>query len=160
MRTSAAVNEGNSGGGLYDTEGRLVGIVNAKRTGDNIDNMGYAIPINLATKVAENILRNCDGENNLSVKKCLIGIGLTTAASGLVSDGEGNLIIVEKVSVGSVEQTCATDEILVGDIINSITIDGKKTVLDDDAAIGNVVARVFVTTACGEHVGKPYPNGH
>ncbi len=148
MRTSAAVNEGNSGGGLYSADGRLIGIVNAKRTGDDIDNIGYAIPINLAEKVAENILRNCDGESSLSVKKCLIGIGLSAASSGLVTDGEGNLIIAEQVVVASVEQTCITDKFKVGDIINSITVDGKTVTVTRvhhitdvmlDASVGSVV---------------------
>lgn len=127
MRTSAAINKGNSGGGLYSTDGKLIGIVNAKRTENNTDNIGYAIPINLVTKVANNILRNCDGKNNISVKKCLIGLDFKTASSGLVSDGAGNLVIVEKVGVASVKETCITDEIQVGDIINSITVDGSKT---------------------------------
>ncbi len=127
MRISAAVNEGNSGGGLYSTEGKLIGIVNAKRTGADTDNIGYAIPINLAVQVAENILRNCDGENSLSVKKCLIGITLIASASGLVIDESGNLIIREQVSVNSVEESCVTDKLMVGDIINSITVDGNKT---------------------------------
>ena len=148
MRTSAAVNEGNSGGGLYSADGKLIGIVNAKRTGDDIDNIGYAIPINLAEKVAENILRNCDGESSLSVKKCLIGIGLSAASSGLVTDGEGNLIIAEQVAVASVEQTCITDKFNVGDIINSITVDGKTVTVTRvhhitdvmlDASVGSVV---------------------
>ncbi len=148
MRISAAVNEGNSGGGLYSAEGRLIGIVNAKRTGDDIDNIGYAIPINLAKRVAENILRNCDGVSSLSVKKCLIGIGLNAASSGLVTDGEGNLVIVEQVAVASVEENCITDKFKVGDILNSITVDGKTVAVTRvhhitdvmlDASVGNVV---------------------
>lgn len=148
MRTSAAINEGNSGGGLYSADGKLIGIVNAKRTEDGVDNMGYAIPTNLAIKLAENILRNCDGENNTSVKKCLIGINLATASSGLVTDGDDNLVIVEKVAIDTVEANCATDELKDGDIINSITIDGNKTVVTRmyhitdnmfDAKVGSVV---------------------
>ena len=37
IRIDAAVNEGNSGGGLFDESGNLIGIVNAKRTGSEID---------------------------------------------------------------------------------------------------------------------------
>lgn len=63
MRTSAAINSGNSGGGLFDAQGRLIGIVNAK-TNDNpssgsyIDNIAFAIPSNVAVSIAKNILRN------------------------------------------------------------------------------------------------------
>ena len=39
MRVDAAVNHGNSGGGLYDESGKLVGIVSAKEVSEDIDNM-------------------------------------------------------------------------------------------------------------------------
>ncbi len=148
MRVSAAVNNGNSGGGLYDSDGNLVGIVNAKLTGAEIDNIGYAIPVNLAVKVAENILRNCDGDTNLSVKKALLGVTVSPISSGLVTDGDGNLVIVEQVSVVEILETCITDRLTVGDIINSVTIDGKKTqvtrnhhIVDSmlDASVGSTV---------------------
>lgn len=128
MRTSAAINDGNSGGGLYDAEGRLIGIVCAKRTGAEVDNIGYAIPVNLAKALADNILRNCDGVNDLSVKKCVVGIELVTASSGLVSDGKGNLIIREEVKVsGLLENSLMTDKMQAGDIITAVTVDGVKT---------------------------------
>ena len=148
MRFSAAVNNGNSGGGLYDSDGNLIGIVNAKLTGAEVDNIGYAIPINLAVKVTENILRNCDGDTNLSVKKALIGITVSPISSGLVTDGDGNLVIVEQVSIKGIQETCITDGLCAGDIINSVTIDGKKTevtreyhLIDSllDASVGSTV---------------------
>lgn len=127
IRTSAAINEGNSGGGFYSADGKLVGIVCAKRTGSDVDNIGYAIPIDLALKVANNILRNCDGEEKLSVKKCTVGIEHSVAASGLVTDEEGNIIIVERVCITSIQKGCITTELKVGDVITAIEIDGVKT---------------------------------
>lgn len=44
IRTDAAINSGNSGGGLFNYSGELVGIVNAKAASEDIDNMGYALP--------------------------------------------------------------------------------------------------------------------
>ena len=44
LRTDAAVNSGNSGGGLFDLNGKLIGIVNAKIAANTVDNVGYAIP--------------------------------------------------------------------------------------------------------------------
>ena len=128
MRTSAAINDGNSGGGLYDTDGRLVGVVCAKRMGADVDNIGYAIPVNLAKALADNILRNCDGKTNLSIKKCTIGIELAVASSGLVPDGKGNLVICEEVLVDKLlENSLVDDKIQAGDIITAITVDGVKT---------------------------------
>ena len=44
MQTDAAVNPGNSGGGLFNMAGELIGIVNAKSTGDAVEGIGFAIP--------------------------------------------------------------------------------------------------------------------
>ncbi len=44
IRTDAAINGGNSGGGLYNGNGKLVGIINSKSVSTDIDNMGYALP--------------------------------------------------------------------------------------------------------------------
>jgi serine protease Do len=45
MQTNAAVNPGNSGGGLFNMYGELIGIVNAKSTGDSVEGIGFAIPV-------------------------------------------------------------------------------------------------------------------
>lgn len=54
MRIDAPINGGNSGGGLFDEKGRLIGIVNAST--NNTENMNYAIPLELVTGVVDNIL--------------------------------------------------------------------------------------------------------
>jgi serine protease Do len=46
LQIDAAVNPGNSGGGLFNDMGELVGIVNAKSEGDGVEGLGFAIPIN------------------------------------------------------------------------------------------------------------------
>jgi serine protease Do len=126
MRVSAAINEGNSGGGLYDEDGKLIGIVCAKRIGADIDNMAYAIPVNLARNLAENIIDTCDGSTVMKVQRAFIGVEITANILGLVADpNTGELYRAECVEVGKVESTCVIkNEIRVGDIINSITVDG------------------------------------
>lgn len=126
MRVSAAINEGNSGGGLYDTDGNLIGIVNAKRTGSDIDNIAYAIPINLAKNIAENIIYNCDGETKTSLYRCLLGVTLTAKVTGVVVDGENDTVTkVEIVEVDSLtDDSVMAGQLKAGDIINSITLDG------------------------------------
>ncbi len=46
IQTTATINSGNSGGGMFDTNGNLIGIVNAKASGDGIEGIGFAIPSN------------------------------------------------------------------------------------------------------------------
>lgn len=63
LKTSAPINGGNSGGGLFNAEGKLIGIVNAKKNddpskGSYIDNIAFAIPIDVAYSLAMNMLKN------------------------------------------------------------------------------------------------------
>ncbi len=51
LQTNTAINPGNSGGGLFDYNGNLIGIVNAKSSGENIEGIGFAIPINDAKDI-------------------------------------------------------------------------------------------------------------
>ena len=56
IQTNAAVNPGNSGGGMFNMKGQLVGVVNAKSSGTGIEGLGFAIPINDALNVSEQLL--------------------------------------------------------------------------------------------------------
>lgn len=126
MRFDAAVNHGNSGGGLYNANGQLVGIVSAKDVSSDVDNMGYAIPSNLAKLLCDNIIYYCDGELNTSVHKALLGITITAYVSGLQIDPvTGDVSQVDLVEVIEVTKDSLADgKIKVGDIINSITVNG------------------------------------
>lgn len=55
LQTNAAVNPGNSGGGLFNLAGELVGVVNAKSSGTGIEGIGFAIPINDAVSVIKEL---------------------------------------------------------------------------------------------------------
>ena len=57
LQTTAAVNPGNSGGGLFNRFGELVGIVNAKSSGAGIEGIGFAIPVNLAKSIIEELMQ-------------------------------------------------------------------------------------------------------
>ena len=128
MRVSAAINEGNSGGGLYSDAGKLIGIVCAKRIGSEIDNMAYAIPVNLAKNLVDNIIYFCSDGSTKTVQKPLIGITISSKASGIVADGEtGEICIAEIIEISEIADTCIAKELVqVGDVINSITVDGVK----------------------------------
>ena len=58
MQTSAAISPGNSGGGLFNTNGELIGIVNAKYSDEDAEGLGFAIPINDAKAVVQDLLEN------------------------------------------------------------------------------------------------------
>jgi len=119
MRTSAAVNHGNSGGAMFDASGRLIGIVNAKNVEDDVENMGYALPINNAMSVMNNAL-----ENGGTVKRAMLGIQVQTVESKAVINENGKLVITEKCVVAeNLEKGVAAYGILKKeDVLKSITL--------------------------------------
>jgi len=57
LQTSAAVNPGNSGGGLFNRYGELVGIVSAKSSGIDVEGIGFAIPANKVKSVVGTLVK-------------------------------------------------------------------------------------------------------
>lgn len=129
IRTDAAVNSGNSGGGMFNERGELIGIVNAKISNSSVENIGYAIPSNVVRAVADNIIDYCYGKDCESVMRGILGISITIDSYSTVYDSETGLLIrCEKVSVYEVTAGGLGEAILrAGDVIQSITI-GEKTV--------------------------------
>ena len=62
IQTDAAINFGNSGGALLDTQGRLIGINSAKAAVSGVEGMGYAIPINTAKPIIEELMNQTTRE--------------------------------------------------------------------------------------------------
>ena len=127
MRVDAAVNEGNSGGGLYNNSGELIGIVNAKINTSSVENIAYAIPSNIATAIADNIIYYCDGTEKESVYRCILGITVTASESRAVYNTEdGTVHIVESVIVSDVTGGGLADgKLQKEDVLKSVTIEGK-----------------------------------
>lgn len=127
MRIDVAVNGGNSGGGLFNDKGEVIGIVNAKMSASSVDNIGYAIPSNVAKNVADNIIYyDSVNPTNDSVKRAIIGVTPTVGEAYAVYDSEsGRVHKMERVAVADVLAGSAADgKLQKGDILNSITIDG------------------------------------
>ena len=70
LQIDAAVNHGNSGGGLFDVNGSLIGIVNAKSTGESVEGIGFAIPIATVTDVCNQLIQQgyVTGRPQLGIK--------------------------------------------------------------------------------------------
>ena len=64
IQTDCAINSGNSGGALFNSRGEVVGITNAKFSASGfsneaeIDNVGFAIPVNSVTRIVTSIIEN------------------------------------------------------------------------------------------------------
>ncbi len=140
MRIDTAVNHGNSGGGLFDSQGRLIGIVNAKMSDSAVENIGYAIPADLVRYVTDNILYYCDGTDSESVQRCLVGI--TVGASDYYTEYDvesGRVYKRESVVIATVSDNGAAAGLLkVGDIVRGVSVDGVTYTCD----------RMYVAVEC------------
>lgn len=120
IRTDTPINPGNSGGGLFNSRGELIGIVNAKLVSEEIDNVGFAIPSNIATGIVNNILYN-------NAKKCVLGVTVTIASSKVSYDIVKNKIeIIETISVFEINpgslaaEVLQKDDILISAYLNNL----------------------------------------
>lgn len=116
MRIDTAVNSGNSGGGLFNSDGKLIGIVNAKIISTNVENISYAIPSSLVENVYQAILNNCDGTTK-QIQKCSVGVTIYPAETVVSYDP-----LTEKVTI--------TETVKVSDITSGSTADGKFEIGD------------------------------
>ena len=109
IQTDAAINSGNSGGALVNSKGQVIGINTLKLSGDGVEGVGFAIPINSTKDIYQQLI-----EYN-KVKRPYIGI------SGRDLDektAEANNLVVG-VYVVSVEEFSAAEKagIKAGDVI-------------------------------------------
>ena len=58
IQTDASISPGNSGGGLFNGNGELIGIVNAKSSYSEAEGIGFAIPINTAMEIGQQLIEN------------------------------------------------------------------------------------------------------
>ena len=125
IRVDAAINLGNSGGGVFDDEGKLIGIVNAKTNVYVAENIGYALPSNVVKYIVENILDYKDtATKNADVRKCMLGITISSRESSAVLDeATGKVMLEEKVMINEISAGGLADgKLQAGDILVSVKI--------------------------------------
>lgn len=141
IQTNAEVNPGNSGGPLVNDRGQVVGVVNMK-LGYNYDGIGFAIPINGAMKVLNDIMKHGYTNNSgaIASKRPLIGItggGVVANEQYVFDDGTTGTAPITGVLVISVtEGMDAATKLRPGDIIVEVD-DRPVTIIQDVMAIIN-----------------------
>lgn len=145
LQTSAAVSPGNSGGGLFDLNGGLIGIVNAKSSGSDVEGLAFAIPSSTVQEVVVELI-----ENGYVTGRPQLGISVTETGSmqGMMMNpagtGESGVYISSVsmdnglqtgdriVSINGTEITAASDvqEIIdacqVGDTVRVVVLRGAE----------------------------------
>lgn len=122
IQTDAAINSGNSGGALVNSEGKVIGINTLKLSGTGIEGMGFAIPINATTDITSQLIQYS------KVKRPYIGISGMDLTENTAK--ANNLVV--GIYVKSIEDFSAGEKagIKIGDVI--IEADGKKITKMDE----------------------------
>lgn len=74
IQMSASVSPGNSGGGLFNAKGELIGIVNAKSSSQNSEGLGFAIPIHTAMQIAGSLMESGSYADPAAKNSAALGI--------------------------------------------------------------------------------------
>ena len=130
IRTSVPIYSGNSGGGLFNADGELVGIINSKTTaasyGEYSDNISHALPAANVRRVVKSMTERYEqtGSATYGVYSVDLGFDVETASSTAYWNNTANLVdIIETVEVSSIDSgSWAENNLQAGDIIKSIEI--------------------------------------
>ncbi|MDE7379418.1 MAG: serine protease [Clostridia bacterium] len=155
LRTSAAISSGNSGGGLYNASGELIGLVNAKHKDDALS-AGYALCAASARRVINRMLSDYNGKETHGVRIAEHGIEaevLDSYSTGLNKDGFAE--IVELVTVDENLEWPAQSKFQKNDVINHVKIirpldGGTQTVEDADITREHIFHNVLLSAEAGD----------
>ena len=127
IQTNASISPGNSGGGLFNMAGELIGIVNAKSQASGAEGLGFAIPINTAIAIAQDLLENgyVSGRPYLGITYVAVTDEATAQQLGVSTYG----IYIVDVSAGSGAAQAGLEP---GDRI--VSIDGAEVAARDDVS--------------------------
>ena len=172
LRIDTPLYEGNSGGGLFNADGELIGITNAGNSEDQ--NINYAVPLEIVKGTVENILHYYnDGDSSTTgASKITLGVTVTTQNSKYVYDassGYGSVqeeVIVNSVTAGSIAETLGLQ---ANDKIVSLFINDTEYTINRSFRISDLILTMrendiikvkYARTENGEtaeHTSEGYP---
>lgn len=116
IQTDAAINSGNSGGGLFNVAGELVGIVSSKYSASGVEGLGFAVPANIARAISTELCEHGYIEGRYD-----LGITITdgTYSVGGFFGSRYNVTYISAVEAdGSCYNLLKKDDILTGIRVN------------------------------------------
>ena len=151
IQTDAPVNSGNSGGGMFNMHGEVVGIVNMKLISDNAENLSFAITINDAKPVISDLV-----SKGYVTGRPILGITCIQVSDylGAVQNMTPGLLVT---SIQS-DMAIADSDLVVGDTITAVngtevrTVDEVSEVLKDKKPGDTITATVVRTDSRGRNI--------
>lgn len=118
IQTDASINHGNSGGPLFNNRGDVVGITSSKIVSDSAEGIGFAIPINKAMYILDDLMN----KGYVSTPKIgITGTNISASVQRYYNLPVSNGVLVVSVEAGSCAEAAGIAE---GDII--VAADGKE----------------------------------
>ena len=142
IQVDAAINPGNSGGALFNMKGELVGINSAKYASEEVEGMGYAIPISKAKDILDDLMNRQTRTKVDEDKRGYLGVScldVSSDASQMYNLPEG--VYIKEVGKGGAAEAAG---LKAGDIItkfDGLTITSKETLVStlENYAAGETV---------------------
>ena len=118
IQTDAAINPGNSGGALLNTAGEVIGINSVKYSDTSVEGIGYAIPMDTAKPIIEELITKEKVDESNSAYLGIAGVDVTSDVAKTYNMPTG--VYVAQVTEGSAAEKAGIQK---GDIITKF--DGK-----------------------------------
>lgn len=119
IQTDAAINPGNSGGALLSANGEVIGINSVKYSDTSVEGIGYAIPINTAAPIINDLITKEKVDESDSAYLGIVGVDVTDDVAKTYNMPSG--VYVAQVTGGSAAEQAGIQK---GDIITEF--DGKQ----------------------------------
>ncbi len=130
IQHDAYIINGNSGGGLFDLEGNLVGITNGGARNDADNQTKYAIPVDVVQRIAEQLIESHKAGSSTTKLKT-VNLKITNDIYDKFSrynPTTGLVELIDSVKISAINsESIFADDLEVNDIFVSMTINGEKT---------------------------------
>lgn len=126
LQTDSAINPGNSGGGLFDGQGALIGVVVAKSSGEEIEGLGFAIPINDVVDILDDLKEYGYVRGRVSIGMDLIDLTNSMYSMYYFGNTQAGCYVYSV----DFESSASAAGIQQGDRI--VSVDGKEVTCVDD----------------------------
>ena len=157
LQTDAAINPGNSGGALLNSKGELIGINTVKYSSEDVEGMGYAIPINTAKPIIDQLIKQKTVDKS---EQAYLGISGQTISSDMAAQMDmPQGALVRQVVRNSPAQKAG---ISAGDVIISFdgatvsTMEGLKSKIESKKAGDTVKVAVKRQNQMGTYEKKTF----
>ncbi len=139
IQTDAAISPGNSGGGLFNSSGSLIGIVNAKASSSDSEGLGFAIPVSSVKTIITNLI-----DHGYVLGRAYLGVYTQDVTLSSGTNGQGSGFFsgffggTTSVQIAQVVTGSAADQagLKAGDLILQV----DDTVISSNSVLSTVIA--------------------